>query len=333
MKKIKVTMNDVAQLAGVSKSTVSHVINDTRFVEEVTRQKVLEVIRQTGYQPSLTARSLTTNQTETIGVILSDITSVFFMDIIRGIEEVIRPRRYSLIVCDTDENREDEDLYLNLLIRQRVDGIIAAAAHQKWDVFNLADSMQIPVVFVDRKFEGMTGPFVGADNAGGAAQAARLLLECGHTRLGVVSGPTNLSTMEERLTGFRKQVASQGLTLPGDCIKEVPTRVEEGKAAAMEIISLPDRPTGLFANNYFHTLGALLAIRELGLRCPEEVALVGFDDHPWASVSDPPLTVIRQPGRQMGRKAAELLMGLIHGEAEQEGKTVMACELVRRKSC
>ena len=328
----KVTINDIANQAGVSKSTVSHVINNTRFVEETTRQKVLRIIQTTGYQPSLTARSLTTNRTETIGVILSDITSQFFIDVVRGIEEITRPACYSLIVCDTDESREDEDHYLSLLVRQRVDGIIAAAAHKNWDVFNLAAKTQIPIVFVDRKFEGMEGPFVGADNFKGAAEAARHLIERGHRRIGVISGPLDLSTMGERLAGFQQTLFSNGINLTDQHILKVPTRTEEGRLAAIQLLSLAERPTAIFTNNYFHTLGALLAIKELELKCPGEIALVGFDDHPWAAVSDPPLTVVRQPGKKMGQRAANILLGLINGETPPMENPLMQCELIIRKS-
>lgn len=333
MNKKKTTINEIAQQAGVSKSTVSHVINNTRFVEESTRQKVLKVIRMTGYQPSLIARSLTTKRTETIGVILSDITSQFFIDVLRGVEDVIRPARYSLTVCDTDENLEDEDKYLNLLLRQRVDGIIAAAAHQKWEVFKLAEEMQIPIVVVDRKFEGMEYPFVGADNVKGAEDAARLIMERNHHNIGVISGPTSLSTMADRLKGFQDYLFLNGINLPEQNIVKTATRVDDGKLGVLKLLNLADRPTAFFSNNYFHTLGALLAIREMGLKCPEEIALVGFDDHPWAEVSDPPLTVIRQPGKMMGQQAASILLEMINGKSKPENVPLLPCELVIRKSC
>jgi DNA-binding LacI/PurR family transcriptional regulator len=192
--------------------------------------------------------------------------------------------------------------------------------------------MQIPIVFVDRKFEGMTGPFIGADNAGGAARAAQLLHDRGHRQIGVISGPASLSTMSERLHGFRQQLAAGGVDLPDDWVTQTPTRIEDGKQAAQQLLTLDDRPTALFANNYFHSLGALLAIKESGLRCPQDIALIGFDDHPWAAVSSPPLTVIRQPGRKMGYAAAETLLKMIRGEVVLDTKQIFECELVLRNS-
>jgi DNA-binding LacI/PurR family transcriptional regulator len=328
----KPTITDIAVQAGVSKSTVSHVLNNTRFVSEETRQKVLQVIQQAGYQPSLTARSLTTNRTETIGVIISDISSNFYIEVLRGIEDVIRPARYSLIVCNTDEIYKDEDHYLNLLVRQRVDGIIAAAAHQKWEVFDLAARMQIPIVFVDRKFQGMSGPFIGADNAAAARDAAHLIVEKGHRRIGVLSGPLTLSTMSERLAGFQQYLTSRGIALSPEYVFTASTQVEAGKLAAIKLLNLSQRPSALFASSYPHTLSALLAIKELHLRCPQDIALVGYDDHPWAAVSNPPLTIIRQPANEMGRKAAETLMSLVQGNRMEEPLPLLPCQLIIRES-
>jgi DNA-binding LacI/PurR family transcriptional regulator len=327
------TINDVAKRAGVSKTTVSHVINNTRFVEEETRQRVLQAIAELGYRPSSAARSLTTNRTETIGVIVSDASNYFFGEVLLGIEDVLRPANYGLIVCNTAEFLEREAHYLDLLLRQRVDGIIAAATSQRWDILAQAEVQHIPVVFMDRSFEGLNGTFVGVDNKRGAYLGTRHLIECGYRQIGILAGFQRLSTMRERLAGFRQALQEHDIPLPEKWVVTSPLSIEAGREAMRQILSLPERPTAVFLNNNLLSLGALLAIKELGLRCPEDIALIGFDDHPWAAVSGPPLTVVAQPAQQLGQVAAQMLLALINGEQPPESRVILDCEVMSRQSC
>lgn len=329
----RATITDVAEIAGVSKSTVSHVINNTRFVEDVTRSRVLKVVEELGYQPSLVARSLTTNRTETIGIIVSDVTNNFFGDVLHGIEDIVRPANYNLVVCNTDEILEREDHYIDLLLRQRVDGIIAAATSKKWDVLSKAGVQHTPLVFVDREYEGLSGPFIGVDNYGGARMGVKHLIECGHKKIGIVAGFQRLSTMRNRLAGFKDELTAHHIHLPEERIITSPLSIEAGRQAALKLLTLPERPTAVFINNNFLSLGTLLAIKELGLRCPEDVALIGFDDHPWAEVACPPLTVVRQPARQVGKEAASIMLELINGAQSTSSRVYLNCELVIRSSC
>jgi LacI family transcriptional regulator len=326
------TMSDVAERADVSKATVSHVLNNTRFVEEATRQRVLQAIVELGYRPSAAARSLTTNRTQTIGVIVSDVSNQFFAEVLRGIEDIVRPRNYSIIFCNTSEILKRESNYLDLLLRQRVDGIIAAATSQRWDVLSEAEIQHTPVVFVDRTFEGLEGPYVGVDNAGGAFQGTKFLIECGHRKIGILAGFQRLSSMRERLAGFSQVLQEYDITLPEDWVIYSKLSIEGGQKAMKQLLSLPERPTAVFINNNLLSLGALLAIKENGLHCPEDIAIVGFDDHPWAAVSDPPLTVIRQPALEVGRTAAGLLLKLIEYEKPLEARVILGCELILRES-
>jgi LacI family transcriptional regulator len=328
------TINDVALKSGVSKSTVSHVINGTRFVEEDTKQRVLQVIDELGYHPSSVARSLTTKRTQTIGVIVSDTSNNFFGELIRGIETVFRRLNYGLIVCNTDEQLEREEHYIQLLLSQQVDGIIAAATSQRWQALERADMKHKPIVFVDREFEGMNGrPYVGPDNERGAYLGTQHLITCGYKEIGVLAGFQRLSSMRDRLSGFRQALAEHQLQVPPDWVVTSSLSANAGREAALQILSGPKRPRALFANNNFLSLGALRAFKDLGLRCPDEVALVGFDDHPWAAVSNPPLTVVRQPVLDIGEKAAQLLLSLLNDKEPLHAKHLLDCELVVRKSC
>ena len=329
----KVTINTVAEKASVSKATVSHVLNNTRFVEEETRQRVLSAVEELGYRPSLIARSLTTNRTSTIGVIVSDISNNFFGELIRGIEDFTGPKNYSLVVCNTDETLERENHYLDLLLRQRVDGIIVAAASQRWEALNTAEMQHTPIVYTDRKFEGMHGPYVGVDNINGSQLGTEQLIKSGHKKIGILAGFQRLSSMRERLAGFQRVMQQCGLPIPPEWIIESHLGIEEGRGAALQILSMPDRPTALFINNNYLSLGALMAINDLGLSCPKDIAIVGFDDHPWSAVSCPPLTVIRQPARHIGQVAAQMVETLINGLEPDPLQVELACELILRSSC
>lgn len=328
------SINDVAQKAGVSKSTVSHVINGTRYVEDETRQIVQRVIDELGYRPSLIARSLTTNRTQMIGVLVSDTSNNFFGELIRGIDLVFGTLQYGLIVCNTDEILEREEYYINLLLSQQVDGIIAAAVSQHWRALELAEMKQKPIVFVDREFENLNErPFVGSDNHAGGVAAALHMVACGHRDIGMLAGFQRLSSMRQRLEGFRQGLAAQHISMPEEWIAYSPLSVEAGKESAMHLLTLPNRPRALFVNNNFLSLGALLALQTLGLRCPEDVALVGFDDHPWAVVSNPPLTVIRQPALAIGEAAARMLLELLTAGHISQPRLLLDCDLVIRASC
>jgi len=309
------------------------VINGTRFVEEETKQRVLDVIAALSYRPNKVARSLTTKRTGAIGMIVSDASNYFFGEMLRGVEAVLRPVDYALILCNTDEALESEDHYLNLLLSQRVDGVIAAATSRKWAVLAQAEATHTPIVFVDRRFEGLEGPYVGADNVGGAYLGTRHLIEAGYETLGILAGFQRLSSMRERVQGFRQALAEASIPLPDDWVVASALSIEAGCEATKQILTLSRRPRVLCANNNLLSLGALLAIKELGLRCPEDVALLGFDDHPWAAACAPPLTVVRQPARAIGSKAAELLLNLIQQKPVAETEVLLKCELVIRQSC
>jgi LacI family transcriptional regulator len=329
----RVTIKDVAERAGVSKSTVSHAINATRFIEPETRRRVMQAIADLNFHPSSLARSLTTHRTNTIGLVVSEISNNFFSDILHGIEDRTRPYNYSFVVCNTGEILEREDRYLDLLLSQRVDGIIAAATSQRWEALSKASLQHTPVVYVDRAFEGMEGPFVGVDNRRGAWMGASHLIHRGHRKIGILAGFQRLSTMRERLGGFCQALAENQIPLPEEWKIQSELSIEAGKAAAMQLLSQVNRPTALFASNNLLSLGALKAIQQSGLCCPEDIGILGFDDHPWAEVTCPPLSVVRQPARAVGQKAAEILLHLINDEPVDQSRIILDCELIVRSSC
>jgi LacI family transcriptional regulator len=327
------TINDVARRAFVSKTTVSHVINNTRFVDPATRQRVLAAVAELDYRPSNIARSLTTHRTGTVGMIVADASNYFFAELARGAEDGLRSGDYALIMCSTDEDLEREVHYFDMLLSQRVEGIVAATTSQKWAALSQAEAHHTPIVFVDRMVDGLDGPYVGTDNENGGYQAARHFLEMGHRQIGIVVGTPRLPPLSARLKGFSRALSEWGVSLPPEWVVSCEVDVESSRAAARALLARPHRPAALFAVNNLLTLGALLAARDLGLRCPEDIGLLGFDDHPWAAVCAPPLSMVRQPAREIGYTAANILRGLIEGQPPTHPVTTVSCELIVRQSC
>lgn len=328
------TMKHVAEAAGVSTSTVSHVINGTRFVGDATKLRVQRAIDELGYLPNAAARSLTTKRSQTLGVIVGDVSNYFFGELLQGVEETVRPQRYSLIVCNTGETLELEDHSIQLLLGHKVDGIIAMATSERWMSVREAQVRHLPIVFVDRVFAGLEDQrFVGVDNLRGAYIAAEHLIELGHRKIGTLAGALGLSTMRDRLHGFRKAMHDHGLDVPDEWVVPSTLSVDAGHAAAARILMGDDRPTALFIANNYLTLGTLTALRELGVQCPSDVSIVGFDDHPWASVTQPPLTVVRQPAMRIGATAGRMILDSISGVEHEPRQVVLDCELVVRRSC
>ena len=328
----RITMRDVAERANVSKATVSHVINETRFVEEATKVRVQQAIKDLGYRPNVAARSLTTQQSRIVGYIVSDVTNTFFAEIMRGIEERLIANNYSIMVCNTNEVLEREEYYIDILLKQGVDGIIAAATSQNWQSLNEAAKLNIPIVLLDRTFDSATAPYVGVNNKQGAYIGTKYLIDCGYSEIGILSGFQRLSTMRERLSGFQMAMKETEMTLRDDWSISSPLTIEDGTKAIKELMSLEDRPSAVFICNNLLSLGALMGLQEMGLKCPEDVAIVAFDDHPWAQVSNPPLTVVRQPTVEIGEMAANKLLEALNNKSSNIPSTIFNCELIVRSS-
>jgi LacI family transcriptional regulator len=324
---------DVAKRAGVSTATVSHVLNGTRPTAEVTRTRVLEIVRELGYHPSAVARGLRTKSTGTLGVVLSDIRNPFFTALVRGIEDVAQANGLNLIVCNSDEDEAKAETYLRLLLAKRVEGLVFTPTGRANVLLEPFLAMGIPVILIDRVAPDLTLPFVGVDNVQGAREAVAHLLEDGHRRIGVVAGLPTVSTSTHRLEGYKLALADYGLAADSALIREGHSSVQGGEEATGDLLALAQRPTALFTTNNLMTLGALKACAQLRLRCPDDVALCGFDDHEWAEIFSPPLTVVRQPTYEIGTTAAQLLARAIRGEALPAETILLKTRLIIRASC
>lgn len=327
-----VRIKDVARRAGVSPSTVSHVLNGTRFVSQEKRQRVLDCIRELRYEPSALARSLRRKETLTIGVIVSDANDPFFTAVLRGIEDVAQRAGYSVIVGNSDEQQEKQERYLHSLASRQVDGFIVAPTGGQSPALEAASSRGTPVVGIDRHVHGVAAS-VGINNEAAAFQVIDHLVRDGHTRIGVIAGLPDLSTTVERLHGYHRALQMHGIDYDPSLVETGGAGPNGGAAAAHRLLNLPQPPTALFATTGRLTLGALVALHELGAACPGDVGLAGMDDHEWAAVSDPPLTVIRQPAYLIGERAAGLLLERLQGRPVPEGEIILPAQLIVRASC
>ncbi len=332
----KVGIRDVARRAGVSTATVSHVLNGTRTVRDETRRRVLAVVRELGYLPNGIARSLTTRRTMTVGVLISNISNIFFAEVIRGIESVLTPAGYSYILCNTDGDAAREQHYLDLLLAKRVDGLIAAPAAAPWPQLRYFRELGLPVVYIDRTFPSLGGPAITLDNEGGAYAGVRHLIEDGHRRLAILAGLLEMPSMAARLAGYRRALRESGIADHPACVVPSAHSIEAAVQAALSLLEQPRRPAAIFCANNLLAIGALQALRRLRLRCPDDVALLAFDDHPWAVVAAPPLSVVRQPSGEMGQLAARTLLerlGATPATMAEDGTIVLPTTLVIRQSC
>jgi LacI family transcriptional regulator len=336
------TMKDVARLAGVSIATVSATVNRSAFVSPELRQRVSDAIHQLGYAPDGVARSLKKGRTQLIGLIVADITNAFFTALTHVIEAAMQDAGYSVLLCDTDEDFEKERNYLRILQTHRVDGVILAPTGSG-DAYPSLKALaeRLPLVLVDRALPDLGLDAATVDSFAGAYEATTHLLDLGHRKVATITGPRHLTPARDRLEGFRAALQARGLSVGDDFIRSGSFREEEAMAAALDLLSRPDRPSAVFVANNHMMIGVMRAITQLGLDCPKDVSVVGIDDFPWANAFTPRLTVVRQPVEEIGRAAVRLLLARIAGQAqgETQGKIgtpvheVLRPSLVIRDSC
>jgi LacI family transcriptional regulator, galactose operon repressor len=327
-------MRQIAERAEVSIGTVSHVINGTAVVREKLRQRVLEAIRSLGFQPSQLARGLRRNQTSMIGMIMPDITNPFFPAVVRGVEDVAYKRSYRIVLCNTDNDPGKEISYLNELRSYRPAGLLVIPAADSGIAAHLkaVSTSGPPVVCIDRRPDGWPGDTVLVANEAGAYSATSHLLRVGHRNLAVITGPMHLTNAVERLAGFQRALKEARVGIEPEYIQEARFDRHSGYEAAMRVLRLLPRPTAIFACNDLMAFGVLLAARELNLRCPEDLSVVGFDNLDFTEFTAPALTTVHQPGYQLGATAARRLVERIDGLKEPSKTIVLPTELKIRNS-
>lgn len=329
------TLSDIAERAGVSVSTVSRVLNKKAGkyrISAETEAKIQKTARELKYRPNQIARGLRLKKTNTIGLIAPDVSNPFFAYIIKRVQNVAHSLGYSLIVCNTDENLTQEVEHVNLLFRNRVDGLIAMPVGQAYGHFADWLDKGVPLVLLDRCFDELDARSVVVDNYAGACEAVEHLIRAGHERIAFVQGLPGTYTNNERLRGFRDTLAAHGLPCDESLIVGSDFRQENGYMETKLLLSKDDRPTALFATSDLITLGALQAIYEEGLSIPEDISVIMFDDFDFAPYLRCPLTAIRQPKELMGEIAVKMLVEELRGEKQGRRRVVLKPKLVMRAS-
>jgi LacI family transcriptional regulator len=328
------TIQDVARLAGVSTATASRAISGYGYVSPASRDQVLAAADELGYVPNRLARGLKTRQSGLVALLVPEIVNSFYTTIARGVEDVANANGLQIIVGNTDENVAKERAYTELMVSTHVDGIVIAPASGTARTLKPLQTARAPAVLVDRSVPGFAADLVRGDNAGGARTLTDHLLALGHTRVALVNGNPTTSVAREREEGFRLACTAAGVMVDDRLISNGTWFAEDAAARTGEILDQPDPPTAVLATNNFMAIGAFRALRERGLRVPDDVAVVSYDDIPDAAEIDPFLTALAQPAYSMGTIAMQLLLERIGGSFRGEPREVtLSPRLLVRRSC
>lgn len=326
-----VTIHDVAHRAGVSISTVSRVLNNTCPVRAEKREAVLEAAAALGYTPNPAARSLLKQKTGGLGVLLPSIVGEFFSELLNGIDHIAQEAGYFLLISTSHWNEAELQAALQVM-NKRVDGLLIMAPATPAERLRAA-LPDVPVVFINTEAEAGDLDTVNFDNATGERAATRHLIDLGHRAIAIITGPAQAWDAQDRLSGFRMTLEEKGLELPEAWVQEGDFTQEGGMIAMRTLLNLPERPTAVVAGNDLSALGAIAAIREAGLRVPEDISIVGFDDVPSVRYTVPALTTVRIPIREMGMQAIRRLLERIDAPEPLEPlQQRLAVELIVRDS-
>jgi len=326
------TIREVAESAGVSYATVSHVINNTRLVSPETRDRVLAAMDALNYRPNALARSLRQGKTNTIGLVLPDSANPFFAEISRSIEDEAFRKGYSVFLCNTELDMQREMFYVDVLSKKQVDGIIFVAAGDQAGALDFLLQRGMPVVMIDRDVPNVEADAVLTDHELGGFIATRHLLELGHTRIACIAGPSSITPSAERITGYRKALSQAGIALEERLIIRGDYHAQSGMDITHTLLKMDPRPTAIFALNDLMALGALRAAAEAGFSVPRDLAVVGYDDLEIAHFTNPPLTTIAQPKKEIGAQAVNLLVDRMSHKNRLPCRLVLPPELLIRRS-
>jgi LacI family transcriptional regulator len=332
-RKRRPTQADVANLAGVSQTTVSQVLNDADIaIPEETRQRILDAMNELGYVPNRMARSLRSGETCTIGMIVPDSANPFFAEVARGVEDASFEQGYSVILCNSDGNLDKELLYSDVLTEMQIDGILFIAAGLSKEHIQTLQERRIPLVVVDREIPDIALDSVLADNTKGGWLATRHLIELGHHRIGCIQGPSDLSPSADRIIGYRRALEEAGIPVDEEIIVRGGFQYEGGHQATRRLLAGEKPPTAIFACNDLMAVGAISAAVEMGYQIPDDLSVVGYDDLPLARFANPPLTTVVQPKHEIGTIAATMLLERIRDMDAPSHRRVLDTSMCVRRS-
>jgi LacI family transcriptional regulator len=327
------TMGDVARIAGVSASTVSHVLNGTRKVDAATRSRVEAAIEKTGYRRNVVARSLAAGRTHTVGLSISALTNPYFGNLVHTLERALSDAGYVLIVGDSHDDVDSEKRVTDSLLDRKVDGmIVAPAAGSERVTLPAIARSGTPLVLIDRSVDAGCDR-VGPENFSSARSLTEHLLDLGHRRIGVVRGLAGISSTTERFDGYAAALAGRGIAVDAALVLDGDSSTDVAEREVFSLMSGKDRPSALVSMNNSMTIGTLKAVRRLGLSIPADVAFVCYDDFEWADLFEPRLTAAAQDVETIGVTAVELLLRRIRGVGEAPQHVRVPTTVHHRTSC
>jgi LacI family transcriptional regulator len=331
---VSVTFKDVARAAGVSQATAARALGGYGYVSAARRRAIEEAAQALGYRRHAVARALASYITHTVGLVVGDIENPFFATAVRGLSDVLEPAGYTILLANSDEDLEREQRLVEAFRSRRVDGLVVAPSVSS-STPHLADLVAagVPLVLFDRPVRGLAADVVMVDNRGGARAAVEHLIGLGHRRVGIVSDAPEIASSAERIQGYRAALKAAGLPLNEELVALTGSTQSDGYRGARALLERAKPPSAIFAVNNLMSVGTLLALRDLGLSIPRDVALVGFDDFEWTTLIEPPLTVVRQPVHEIGRQAAGRLLARMKGDRSAPHRIRLRTEFVDRGSC
>ncbi|QWA14111.1 LacI family DNA-binding transcriptional regulator [Sodalis ligni] len=332
MNKKRVVLSDVANLAGLSKATVSRYLNNSIVLPQATVQRIEDAIAQLDYRANSLARRLSKGGSETIGLVLPDITNPFFAELADAAEEAASEHHYSLVLCITRNNPDKERQFIRWLDTCQVDGLLFTTNRPDNGLLREELVGHQRIVLIDEDIPGSLVPKLFVDNVQGGILATEQLIAAGHRRIAFVGGPDALMSVRERHEGFRRAMDRAGLACPPERVLYGDYSREFGQSALHRLLSLPEPPTAVFAASDYLVLGLLDGLRQRGLTAPEALSLVGFDDASYAELITPRLSTIRQPARLLGRTAVDIMIKLLNGRVDINIETRIPVEWVGRDS-
>ncbi len=325
------TISDVAARAGVSTATVSRALNGKSTVDRDLVARVRKAAEDLGYQPNGPARNLRRQEAAVVALIISDVENPFFTAIARGVEDVAHEVGYSVVLCNSDENAEKENRYIDIAIQERVAGVILSPSGTATSVAKLA-GRGTAYVAVDRPLPGQDSDVVLVDTRLAARQATTHLIAQGYERVGCITGPAGVRTADDRLAGYRDALKAAKHRSSPRLVRRTEYKAAGAHRAALDLMSQPEPPDALLIANSAMAVGVLQALQERGIRPGREVGLVAFDDAPWAELVDPPLSVVAQPAYEIGTVAARLLLARIADSSRSPTTTTLGARLIERAS-
>ena len=313
------TMKDIARRTGLGLATISSYFNGGN-VREKNRIKIEEAIEELHYEVNEVARGLKTNATRTIGVVTPELNNTFCAEIITGMEDVLRSHGYATIVCDCRTDKKLEQEAVEFLTRRRVDGIINMPVDEEGNHLKRFQKTGKPIVLIDRKIQGINCDSVLVDNKKAAEDAVRYFIERGHRNIGIIGGPEEVFTAQERMAGYYKALESAGIPVSESLIWHGDYTIQGGVRGLEELVQNNPEMTAVFVTNYEMTMGAMIGVNELGIRIPEQLSMIGFDNLQFARACNPKLTIVAQPTDGIAKEVAKVMLNHLENAGETSGE-------------